>query len=349
MSKIKVAILGATGSVGQRFIELLIDHPWFEIAEVAASERSAGKKYKDATNWIMTTPLPKNIAEMEVKNCSVELEAKLLFSGLDNSIAGPIEEQFANAGYYVVSNAKNHRFDKDVPLLIPEVNPEHLELLKTQAYSGGIVTNPNCSTIGMVLALTPLHKKFGIEQLNIVTLQAVSGAGYPGLPILDMLDNCSPYIGGEEEKLESEPLKILGKLNESNKIIEPEIKISAACNRVAVTDGHLECIQIKLKNKPTKDEMIEAWTSFRSVPQELDLPSSPIQPIHYFTENNYPQPKIHRNIDKGMAASVGRLRDCNLFDYKFVVLSHNTIRGAAGGTILGAELMKSTGYLDNIL
>jgi len=349
MSKIKVAILGATGSVGQKFIELLIDHPWFEIAEVAASERSAGKKYKDATNWIMTTPLPKNIAEMEVKNCSVGLEAKLLFSGMDNSIAGPIEEQFANAGYYVVSNAKNHRFDKDVPLLIPEVNPEHLELLKTQAYSGGIVTNPNCSTIGMVLALAPLHKNFGIEQLNIVTLQAVSGAGYPGLSILDMLDNCSPYIGGEEGKLESEPLKILGKLNESNKIIEPEIKISAACNRVAVTDGHLECVQVKFKNKPTKDEIIEAWTSFRSVPQELNLPSAPIQPIHYFTEDKYPQPKIHRNIDKGMAASVGRLRDCNLFDYKFVVLSHNTIRGAAGGTILGAELMKSTGYLDNML
>lgn len=348
MDKIKVGILGATGSVGQRFIELLINHPWFEIAEVAASERSAGKKYKDAANWIMTTPLPKEIAEMEVKLCGVGLESKLLFSGMDNNVAGQIEEDLANAGYFVVSNAKNHRFDKDVPLLIPEVNPNHLELVKSQPYKGGIVTNPNCSTIGLVLALKPLQEQFGIEQLNVVTLQAVSGAGYPGLSILDMLDNCSPFIGGEEGKIESEPLKILGELK-GDEIISPDMTISASCNRVAVIDGHLEVVQVKLKNKPTKEEMIEAWTSFRSLPQELDLPFAPIQPIHYFYEDKYPQPKIHRNIDKGMAASVGRLRDCPIFDYKFVVLSHNTIRGAAGGTILGAELMKAQGYLDSII
>ncbi len=343
--KIPVAILGATGSVGQRFIELLINHPWFEVAELAASDRSAGKKYSEATNWIMQTPLPEKFANMIVKKCEPNLESKIAFSGLDASVAGEIESGFAENGYYVISNARNHRFDEDVPLMIPEVNPDHLDLIKSQNYKGGIVTNPNCSTIGMVLALKPLYDAFGIEAVNVVTMQAVSGGGYPGVPSLDIIDNVVPFIGGEEKKMETEPLKILGKLF-SNKVETAHFKISAQCNRVAVIDGHLETVQVKFKNKPSAEEIIKVWNKFKSVPQELDLPSAPKQPIIYFYEDKYPQPKLHRNIDKGMAASVGRLRECPLFDFKFIVLSHNTIRGAAGGTILIAELMKAKGYLD---
>lgn len=343
--KIPVSILGATGSVGQRFIELLIDHPWFEVAELAASDRSAGKKYSEATNWIMQTPLPEKFANMIVKKCEPNHDSKIVFSGLDASVAGEIESEFAKNGYYVISNARNHRFDEDVPLMIPEVNPDHLELLKSQNYKGGIVTNPNCSTIGMVLALKPLHDAFGIESVNVVTMQAVSGGGYPGVPSLDIIDNVVPFIGGEENKMETEPLKILGRLS-SNKIDNARIVISAQCNRVAVIDGHLETVQVKFKSKPSKENIIKVWNEFKSLPQELNLPSAPIQPIKYFYEDKYPQPKIHRNIDKGMAASVGRLRECPIFDYKFVVLSHNTIRGAAGGTILIAELMKAKGYMD---
>lgn len=344
-NKIPVAILGATGSVGQRFVELLIDHPWFEVTELAASDRSADKKYYEATNWIMQTPLPEKFANMKVKKCEPNLNCKIAFSGLDASVAGEIESEFAKNGYYVISNARNHRFDNDVPLVIPEVNPDHLELLKTQNYKGGIVTNPNCSTIGMVLALKPLHDAFGIEAVNVVTMQAVSGGGYPGVPSLDIIDNVIPFISGEENKMETEPLKILGRVS-SNKIENAQFKISAQCNRVAVIDGHLETVQVKFKSKPSAEEIIKAWKEFKSDPQQLNLPSAPEQPIVYFSEDKYPQPKIHRNIQKGMAASVGRLRECPLFDFKFVVLSHNTIRGAAGGTILIAELMKEKGYLD---
>jgi len=343
--KIPVAILGATGSVGQRFVELLINHPWFEVAELAASDRSAGKKYCEATNWIMQSPLPEKYANMIVKKCEPNLESKIAFSGLDASVAGEIESEFAKNGYYIISNSRNHRFDEDVPLMIPEVNPDHLDLVKAQNYKGGIITNPNCSTIGMVMALKPLYDAFGLDAVNIVTMQAVSGGGYPGVPSLDIIDNVVPFIGGEENKMETEPLKILGKLSGS-KIENAQFKISAQCNRVAVIDGHLETVQVNFKKKPSKDEIIKVWKEFKSLPQELDLPSAPKQPIIYFTEDKYPQPKLHRNIDKGMAAAVGRLRECPLFDYKFIVLSHNTIRGAAGGTILIAELMKAKGYLD---
>jgi len=343
--KIPVAILGATGSVGQRFVELLINHPWFEVAELAASDRSAGKKYCEATNWIMQTALPEKYANMIVKKCEPNLDSKIAFSGLDASVAGEIESEFAKNGYYIISNSRNHRFDEDVPLMIPEVNPDHLDLVKAQNYKGGIITNPNCSTIGMVMALKPLYDAFGIEAVNVVTMQAVSGGGYPGVPSLDIIDNVVPFIGGEENKMETEPLKILGKLS-GNKIENAQFKISAQCNRVAVIDGHLETVQVNFKKKPSKDEIIKVWKEFKSLPQELDLPSAPKQPIIYFSEDKYPQPKLHRNIDKGMAAAVGRLRECPLFDYKFIVLSHNTIRGAAGGTILIAELMKAKGYLD---
>ena len=343
--KIPVAILGATGSVGQRFVELLINHPWFEVAELAASDRSAGKKYCEATNWIMQTALPEKYANMIVKKCEPNLDSKIAFSGLDASVAGEIESEFAKNGYYIISNSRNHRFDEDVPLMIPEVNPDHLDLVKAQNYKGGIITNPNCSTIGMVMALKPLYDAFGIEAVNVVTMQAVSGGGYPGVPSLDIINNVVPFIGGEENKMETEPLKILGKLS-GNKIENAQFKISAQCNRVAVIDGHLETVQVNFKKKPSKDEIIKVWKEFKSLPQELDLPSAPKQPIIYFSEDKYPQPKLHRNIDKGMAAAVGRLRECPLFDYKFIVLSHNTIRGAAGGTILIAELMKAKGYLD---
>jgi aspartate-semialdehyde dehydrogenase len=339
-NKIPVGVLGATGSVGQKFISLLADHPWFEITEVAASERSAGKKYKDAVNWILSTPLPEKVANMVVKNCKPDLNCKIAFSGLDAGVAGEVETEFANAGYYVVSNSKNHRMDKDVPLLIPEVNGEHIELIKTQPYKGCIITNPNCSTIGMTMALKPLADAFGIEAVNVVTLQALSGAGYPGVSSLDIIDNVIPFIGGEEGKMESEPQKILGK-NNGKEIEDYPVKISAQCNRVATVDGHLECVQVKLKKKTTVEEIKKVWNEFAGEPQKLNLPLAPEKAIYYFEEDKYPQPRIHRNLDKGMAVSVGRLREDSLFDFKFVVLSHNTVRGAAGGAILCGELLKA--------
>ena len=343
--KIPVGVLGATGSVGQKFIELLSNHSWFQITELAASEKSAGKLYKDAVNWILSTPLPEDIANITVQECEPNLKSKLVFSGLDSSVAGGIEDAFAKNGYYVVSNSKNHRMDNDVPLLVPEINPDHLEIIKTQDYNGGcIVTNPNCSTIGMVLALKPLLDSFGLDAVNVVTMQALSGAGYPGVSSLDIIDNIIPFISGEEPKLESEPLKIFGTFKE-NKIINNNVKISAQCNRVAVLDGHMECVQVKLKKKASAEEIKNAWVNFSSEPQKLNLPTAPLKPVYYFEEDKYPQPRIHRNLDKGMAVSVGRLREDPLFDYKFVVLSHNTNRGAAGGALLCAELMKAKGYI----
>ncbi len=264
---------------------------------------------------------------------------------MDSSIAGEVEYALASNGYVVVSNSKNHRMDIDVPLLVPEINPDHLELVKSQKYNGGIiVTNPNCSTIGMVLALKPLEDAFGLEQVNVVTMQGLSGAGYPGVSSLDIIDNVIPFIGGEEPKMESEPLKILGKFDPAG-IKNVDIKISAQCNRVGVIDGHTECVQVKLKKKTSVEEIKEVWKNFSAEPQKLKLPFAPENPIYYFEEDKYPQPRIHRNIDKGMAAAIGRLREDKLFDYKFVVLSHNTIRGAAGGAILCAELMKAKGII----
>jgi len=349
MNKNKVAILGATGSVGQKFIELLSNHPWFEIDELAASDKSAGKKYGEAVNWVMQIPFDKKIAGMGVKKCEPVLNSKIVFSALDASVAGTIEEDFAKAGYIVISNARNHRFDDDVPLMVPEINSNHLEIIKNQKFEkGAIVTNPNCSTIGLVMALKPLDDEFGIESVNVVTMQAISGGGYPGVPSMDIIDNVIPFIGGEEDKMEIEPKKILGKITDG-KINYATITISAQCNRVSVIDGHTECVQVKLKKKTSKEEIIKAWNNFSAEPQKLNLPSAPEKPIIYLEGENYPQPRIHRNLGKGMSVAIGRLRECSLFDYKFVVLSHNTIRGAAGGTILIAELMKSKGYLDKYL
>lgn len=347
--KINVAILGATGSVGQKFIELLSNHPWFNIAELAASDRSAGKNYCEAVNWIMQTQLDKNLSQFIIQKCEPDLKSKIVFSALDASVAGEIEEEFAKNGHVVISNARNHRFDENVPLVIPEVNSDHIDLILHQKFGNGfIVTNPNCSTIGLTMALKPLHDKFGIEAVNVVTMQAVSGGGYPGVPSMDIIDNLIPYIGGEEEKMEKEPKKILGKLVK-DKILFADFNISAQCNRVPVIDGHTESVQIKFKNKPTKEEIINSWNTFTSEPQMLNLPFAPLNPIIYLEDDKYPQPKLHRNLGNGMSVSVGRLRECSLFDYKFTVLSHNTIRGAAGGTILIAELLKAKGYLDKYL
>jgi len=335
-TKISVGILGATGSVGQKFVELLKDHPWFEIAALCASERSAGKPYAQAANWFQSSELPSRIGEMVVAPCEPTMDCRIVFSGLDSEVAGPIEEAFARAGYVVVSNSKNHRMDALVPLLIPDVNPESLDLVKQQPYGRGmIVTNPNCSTVGLVLALKPLVDRFGVEDVHVVTMQAVSGAGYPGVASLDIVDNVIPFIDGEEGKMETEPLKILG----------VPIKISATCNRVAVIDGHTECVSVRLKKSATADEMIEAWESYRSEPQVLALPMAPTRPIHYLRDERYPQPRKHRMLDKGMAVTIGRLRPCPILDWKFTLLSHNTIRGAAGGAILNAELMVKRGLV----
>jgi len=343
-NKIPVGILGATGSVGQKFIQLLDNHPFFETVQVMASKRSAGKTYEDAANWFLPTPIPGKVSNMIVDKCAPNNDIKFVFSGLDASVAGEIETKFARAGYAVVSNAKNHRFDQDVPLLIPEVNPDHLDLIKSQKFNGGmIITNPNCSTIGLTMALKPLDDAYGLDQVNVVTMQAISGAGFPGVASLSIIDNVVPYIGGEEEKIESEPLKILGNLKNGTVVLKT-FKMSAQCNRVSVIDGHLESVQVKLKKKTSLKDIIKTWRKFKGEPQILNLPTAPTSPIFFFDNPSYPQPRLHRDLEKGMAVSIGRLKECPLFDYKFVVLSHNTMRGAAGGALLCAELLIKKGY-----
>ncbi len=343
--KIPVGILGATGSVGQRFLSLLADHPWFEVAELAASERSAGKQYGDVVRWSLPGGIPKGLESMRVKRSEPLLESRLLFSALDGDIAGPLESAFAEAGHWVVSNAKSHRMDPKVPLIIPEVNPDHLELAATQRSSGAILTNPNCSTIGLILALAPLHRAFGVTKVSVVTLQALSGAGIPGVPSLMALDNIVPFIGGEEDKLEAEGRKILGQLSDG--AINPAtIVVSAACNRVAVVDGHTECVSVEFAQPVTRDEILETWLNFRGRPQELGLPFAPDPVIRYSDRADRPQPHLDRDAGQGMAVTVGRLRPCPILGWKFVALSHNTIRGAAGGAILVAELAVNQGWLD---
>ncbi|MCD6352616.1 MAG: aspartate-semialdehyde dehydrogenase [Proteobacteria bacterium] len=349
MEKIKVGILGATGMVGQRFIQLLENHPWFEISALAASERSAGKSYTEAIagRWKLDTSIPARIEGLGVKKCIPDLDCRLVFSALDANIAGTVEEEFARAGYVVSSNSRNHRMDEDVPLLIPEINDDHLKIVdeqkKRRQYKGFIVTNPNCSTIGMVLALAPLHKEFIINKIMVTTLQALSGSGYPGVASMDIMDNVLPFIGSEEMKMETEPQKILGRF-ENNKIVMADITISASCNRVPVTDGHLESISIELEKKPSRQDVIDVLKEFNPL-EEFDLPSSPSRPIVVREEDDRPQPRYDRNEGNGMACVVGRVRECPILDYKFSVLSHNTIRGAAGAAILNAEYMKVKGLL----
>jgi aspartate-semialdehyde dehydrogenase len=347
-SKTPVGILGATGIVGQRFVQMLENHPWFEVAWLAASDRSEGKLYSEAARWRMKTSLPPRVADLRVSPASPEGAPKLIFAALDATIAAELEPRFAEAGCAVVSNSSALRMKSDVPLVIPEVNPDHIKLLECQAWrrnSGGFaVTNPNCSAIGLVMALAPLQQHFGIETVIAVTMQAVSGAGYPGVASLDILGNVIPYIPKEEEKMEEETLKLLGKLSGS-KIVPAEFGMSSHCNRVAVEDGHTESVSIKLRKKVGHGEIVRVWNEFRSAPQDLHLPTAPQQPVRYSEAADRPQPRFDVDAGNGMTCTVGRLRPCSVLDWKFTVLSHNTIRGAAGAALLNAELLKVQGYL----
>jgi aspartate-semialdehyde dehydrogenase len=346
--RIPVAVLGATGSVGQRFVQLLADHPWFDLAAVTASERSAGKPYGDAVDWVLEAPIPASVANLEVRPTAADLGLPLVFSALDAEVAGDLETAFAAAGAVVVSNARNHRMDSDVPLVVPEVNPDHVELARRQVFSkGAILTNPNCSTIGLVLALKPLADLFGLRRVAVTTLQALSGAGLPGVSAMRAIDNVVPFIGGEEAKLEAEPRKILGHLGADG--IEPAaLTVSAQCNRVAVIDGHLECVSVETVETISPDTAREAWQKFEAEPQRLDLPSAPRPVILVTDANDRPQPRLDRGAGAGMAITVGRIRPCPVLGLKFVVLSHNTIRGAAGGSILLAELAVARGLVAGI-
>ena len=342
--RLPVAVLGATGAVGQRFVSLLDRHPWFRVTALAASERSTGKRYGDAARWFLERPMPEWAAGMEVVPCRPGLPAGLVFSGLDAAVAGEVEQEFASAGHVVVSNSRNHRMDPEVPLLVPEINEDHLDLIAAQRKryprGGMIVTNPNCSTMGLVLAVGPIHRAFGIERLVVATLQAVSGAGYPGVPAVDILDNVMPYIPGEEEKMESETLKILGAPHSS-----AGFPISAHCHRVHVSDGHTLAVSIKTAKQATPAQAVQVLRRFRSPLDRLGLPSLPPRPLAVSERDDRPQPRFDRMAGDGMVVSVGRVRRCPALDLKLVALVHNTIRGAAGGAILNAELLRAKGYL----
>jgi aspartate-semialdehyde dehydrogenase len=345
----RVGILGATGVVGQRFVQLLQGHPQFEITALAASDRSQGKTYADACTWRLPGEMPDNVKEILVQPPAPPLDCDFIFSSLPGDVATTAEPDFAQAGFPVISNSSSYRMAADVPLLIPEVNPEHVSLIdvqrKNRGYDRGfIVTNPNCSAIVIVMALAPLHQKFGIQSCVVTTMQALSGAGYPGVASLDATDNVIPFIGGEEEKIEAETLKLLGSF-ENDAITNPKMQVSAQCNRVNVTDGHMASIRVKLANDVSADEIREALSSFSSVPQELKLHSAPSRPLIVRHEIDRPQPRLDRDAGRGMTVSVGRITEDNVLDYRFVALGHNTIRGAAGAAILNAELLVARGYL----
>ena len=347
--KWRAGVLGATGMVGQRIVKLLAVHPWFELTAVAASERSTGKCYAEAVRWHLEGPVPDVACELPVKDLDPSLDCDFVFSALDSSVAGEAEEQFARAGYPVVSNSKNHRMDPDVPLLIPEVNASHVNCIPVQQRnrkydSGFIVTNPNCSTAGLVLVLKPLADAFGLEKLFVVTLQAVSGAGYPGVPSMDALGNVIPFISGEEEKMEMEPQKLLGKWD-GNRFIDAGLGISAHCNRVPVVDGHLECVSVRLKKTATITEVREALRNFEVSEELAALPTAVKHPVVVLEDEDRPQPRKDANTGHGMAAVVGRVRECPLLDVKLTLLSHNLVRGAAGAALLNAELLAARGFL----
>src|SRR5215213_4443653 len=348
MSKYRVGILGATGTVGQRFIQLLEKHPQFIITAVAASDRSQGKTYGEACTWRLIGEMPNAVRSLPVQPPTPPLDCDLVFSSLPGDIARETEGSFAKAGYPVISNSSAFRMDEDVPLLIPEVNHQHLDLLarqrRTYTSGGFIVTNPNCSTIMLALALAPLHATFGISAVVATTLQALSGAGYPGVASLDIIDNVLPHIGGEEEKMETETTRILGRF--VNDRIEPApMAVSAQCHRVNVADGHMAAVRVNFTRKPELGELREALSSFRSLPQELGLHSAPDVPIIVRDEMDRPQPKLDRDAGDGMTITVGKLREDTVLDYRFVVLSHNTIRGAAGAAILNAEMLIALKHL----
>lgn len=347
--RVDVAVLGATGSVGQRYIELLENHPRFRLAEVFGSERSAGKRYAEAADWRVSAGPSDEAANMVIKHHEEPVNSPIVFCSLPGGIARETELKLASDGHYVFSNARDNRMEEDVPLMIPEVNPGHAQAIdaqrKRRGFSKGfVVTNPNCSTIHMVLALKPIYDAFGIETCFVTTMQATSGAGYPGVPSLDMIDNVVPYIGGEEEKMETESLKLLGGYN-GRGFDYANFGISAQCNRVPVRHGHMEAINLKLRKPASVDEVVEVLRSFRGRPQELGLPSAPEAPIVVREQVDRPQPALDRDVANGMVSVVGRVRPCNVLDIRFVVLGHNTIRGAAGASILNAELLQAEGYM----
>ncbi len=348
MNKIEVGILGATGMVGQHFIKFLDGHPWFRLTWLGASERSAGKRYSEAAKWHLGGLAPDEVAGLTVEEAKPGNAPQLLFSAMDASVATEIEQAFARAGHVVVSNSRNHRMDRDVPLLVPEINPDHLKLIpgqqRARGWKGQIVTNPNCSTVALTMGLAPL-KQFGIARVIATTLQAISGAGYPGVPSMDIMGNVVPFIGGEEEKMQQETQKILGKFAGDH--VEPlAAKVSAHCNRVPVVDGHTVTVSVEFSSKPAEADLRNAFEIYSSVPQQRDLPSAPKRPVQYMAEADRPQPRKDAERERGMAAFIGRLRPCPVFDWKFVALAHNTIRGAAGAAVLNAELMHSEGLLD---
>jgi aspartate-semialdehyde dehydrogenase len=348
-AKRRVGILGATGTVGQRLIHMLRNHPYFEVTALAASDRSEGKRFADVCNWKLPFEMPEAVKGINVFACKPPLDCDVVISSLPSNIAVEAEAAFAAAGYPVISNSSSYRMPDDVPLVVPEINPDHLDIIpyqqKKRGYDKGyLVTNPNCTTIGLVMALAPLQRAFGVEAVMMTSMQAISGAGYPGEPSMDIIDNVIPFIGGEEEKVEVEPQKILGKLTDT-KIVSAPFLVSAQCNRVAVQDGHLESVRVKLQKKTTVEAVAEALASFSGLPQELKLPTAPARPIIVRSEKDRPQPRLDRETEGGMATVVGRISKDTIFDFKLTLISHNTIRGAAGAALLNAELLVAKGLL----
>ena len=348
-ARIPVAVLGATGMVGQRLVALLANHPWFELAGVVASERNVGRPYAEAVRWRIEGEIPDVARELPLVSLEdgPSLPVGVAFSGLPTAEAERIEPEFARAGVFVSSNASAYRMSPDVPLIVPEINPDHLNVLAHQRavrdWSGALITNPNCSAIGLTLSLAPLAR-FGLRRVLVTTMQSASGAGYPGVSSLDLIDNVVPYIGGEEEKLESESRKILGSWTDES-FLDADARFSAQCNRVAVREGHLEAVSVEFERPVEAEELIAAWNEFTAEPQRLGLPTAPEHPVVYREERDRPQPVRDRLAGNGMTVTVGRLRPCNVLDYKFVCLSHNTIRGAAGAALLNAELAYARGVL----
>ena len=349
--KIRVGVLGATGAVGQRFVQMLQGHPWFELSVLCASQRNAGKRYADACNWLLRGDMPPHLRDCVLQEIAPGIDCQLVFSALPSGPARTIEAELAAAGYIVCSNASAYRYEPDVPLLIPEVNPEHIGLIDLQrrqrGWPGFITTNPNCSTTHLVCALHPLHEAFGVKKVFVVTMQAVSGAGYTGVPSMDVIDNVIPFINAEEEKMESrEPQKLLGRFD-GQAVQMADFVVSAHCNRVPVRNGHLAAVSVEFARRPSLEDVRRAWAEYQPLPQRLGLPSAPEQAILYREEADRPQPRMDRLAGSvpGMTTVVGRLRADPLLHVKFLALGHNTIRGAAGGSLLNAELLVSQGYL----